>query len=102
MGPGRRHNNHRANGYDHHADHEALATMFPAIMAMAGQEGTGAVFHIMRPEDDTDNTVSFSAEALHQLHSDVMVFVVSRVMRAWDSSGRAPKSLTVDVRVRVT
>jgi len=80
--------------------HEHVAELFPRIMELAHHDGNIARFSIDRSHE-TDDDVSFSADALHAMHEEIMVFVVSRVMRAWDRSSNAPRMLNVDVRVFV-
>ena len=83
------------------SDHEDIAMLFPSIVELAKREGNHAIFQIERPEDDDDETRSFSAEAIHALHQEMVAFIVSRVMRTWDTTKHAPKILTVDVHVKV-
>jgi hypothetical protein len=99
--------NHR---HDHHFQHrsnradirETVSALFPRIKDAAEHDGDCAVFTIERPDDDHDEERSFSVDALHALHEEVMVFVVSRIVREWEANGHAPKRLAVEVRARVT
>lgn len=100
--------NSRRHDYHHQdrasrvlSDHEQLAELFPAIMELAKHDGNHAVFVIERPEDDTDETRSFSAEAMNAMHVEILTFVVSRVMREWDRTSHAPKRVAVSVHVKV-
>lgn len=95
------HNHHRKRITHSHANRESLSTLFPSIMEQAQQPGDDCIIEVRMPHDASAE-VSFSADALEMLNTELFMFVVSRVMRAWDTNKRAPRSLVIGVSVKVS
>lgn len=70
------------------------------LHTMMSYEGDSMEFLVARKEHQEGRT--FSAEALDDLATEMTLFAVSRVMRAWDATGEAPQSMTVHLSVDVT
>jgi hypothetical protein len=99
-------NGHNGNHHHHRGkprgrpsmEHDG-PTLLPRIIELATSPGNDAVFVLV---GDNDEERSFSVDAIDALHTDLMVFVVSRVVHSWDKTGVAPEALTVAVHVDVT
>jgi signal recognition particle receptor subunit beta len=74
--------------------------MFPHIMELANIPGNEATFVV--DATHMDSAAAFSPEAMDVLSTELLAFVVSRIMREWKSDDDAPHHLQVDIRVLVS
>lgn len=59
----------------------------------------GAALELVVERVQVGHGVTFSAEAMEQLHDQMLVWVGTRVMRRWNTTHEPPSRLTVEITV---
>jgi hypothetical protein len=65
---------------------------------MLASPGYECEFKVVR-DDVEDKAVTFSRDALEELHRHLALFIGTRVMREWERAEAPPKTMTVRVEV---